>query len=203
MFIGLAYLRTNMKLSSLLLLSILTTLSGCAAFEAKQHYTGEQAGYVSSSIGITKNSAKSPFYRINIKQKEAPFQEYWVGLNFENMWGDTLPDISDDKKEVVVFAKRLEPGNYSITEWQAEIVGGNITFNYRSRKDFNIDFEVKDGEITYLDQMLFHTIWQDAVFGLTKKPGNFLLVGKELTDEEKSLTKVRIQEIEKTRLTKG
>ncbi len=192
-----------MKLSSLLLLSILISLSGCAAFEVKQHYTGEKAGYVSSSIGITKDSARHPFYRINIKQNEAPFQEYWVGLNFENMWGDTLPDISDDKKEVVVFAKRLEPGSYSITEWQAEIVGGNITFKYSSKKNFNIDFKVKDGEITYLDQILFHTFWQDAVFGLTKKPGNFALVGKQMTDEEKVFTKVKILEIEQARLTKG
>ncbi len=191
-----------MKLIAYFILSISIFLSGCSAFKVKQHYLGDKAGYLSASVGITKGSDKDPSYRIHFIQKDAPFEEYSVGVMFENMWGDTLPDISDDKKEVVVFAKRLKPGEYSITGWEAVIYSGSTTITYSSKKSFNKNFEVIDGEVTYLDQFLFHTYWRKEVGLFGKRPQSFALVNSELTEEEKALSKVRIQEVEKERLTK-
>jgi len=168
-------------------------LSGCAAMQSTpQHYTGTQGGYASIAMGITKNSARSPLYRFYIKEKSEPRQKYQFALLLDNAFNQDTPDIITDEKEVLIMAKRLKPGQYSIIGWEASVNGLGV---FHSRSDFNIDFEIQEGETTFLNQFLFHTIWEEGMFGLAQRPANFLLLKGDMNNEDKTIAKNKIERI--------
>ena len=186
-----------MKIFAIVLLPFLL-LSGCSALQTPKHYEGDKAGYLIGSLGIVKGSAKTPLYSIDFKHNSDENEKYSVSVQFENMFGDTIPDIADNKKESVVIARRLKPGKYTVTNWTATINGGNTMFHYRSKPDFKIEFEIAENQITNIGSLLFHNEWTKSFIGMTK-PIRFSFRQKESIGDEKSIAKSKLTQLKAQR----
>lgn len=128
-------------------------MSGCSAFN--YHYHGEDYGYLVMGIFKTPESTNGE-YGIQITHLDSK-KEYGMREMFH---AQHLPmnkiNIHEADRTGNVHVRSFPPGRYQITAYEIKFSadGGNYYFVNNLEEKDQISYEIKPGEITYIDYFL-------------------------------------------------
>lgn len=88
-------------------------------------------------------------------------------------------DLVEDGLHVKVFAMRLAPGRYALTGGYMSSSSGTVSQWVSSDEGFSYEFEVLDGQVTYLGSFLGRTVGGKNRFGMDIRVGGYFEISNE------------------------
>lgn len=186
----------RLKLTSLLLISLI--LGACAAKIIPDRYlaTPDEAAYLVGSIGVqlsgenrSPNSFSTLFFRQVGDEEKAVLMVSQTPLVRDEV------DYKNAEKRGSVFSLPLKPGRYEIVNVSFFYNSGQVEKTYTAEEDFSIPFTIEAGKAYYMGEFLAYGSYGKNIFGITIPAGGFFVINRN-TERDLDLLRGKYPELE-------
>lgn len=165
-------------------------MAACAPLEV--NYSGDDYGYVATAIVATNDAAQDSTYTIKLKDTINDWNYEFPGTF---VWTNHNPiDLKEKNIQVQVYTRRMKVSEYTAKEWEGSRHKDGKSFKAKGQLMKPFTFKVEQGQVTYLDPVLFAKIKLDsqkeAIVGM-----HF-----EMSPKIKTLAQNKIKQLEKERV---